>query len=218
MRPSASSTRGSREPAPGRTRRCRRVQRARVLPATGRGRRPRGQHAGGHVHHGLTQRCNGHRLTDQPRGIAHEICHARIEPIRSNYWAVAPDSPTRASPTPPSPPPTRAVKARARIGLICTVVIVHIEVPFCARVRARHLDAAGPGATPRCLNGYADSRRRTSPPNMVEIRSSIFLCLRWSPRMGAVSIRHEAEQNGDCVPERSTPEYGIRPLARRPRL
>ena len=127
------------------TRRCRRVQRSRVLPTTDRGPRPRGQHAGGHVHHGITQRCYGHRLTDQPRGIAHEICHARIEPLRSTYGAVAPESPTRASPTPPRLPPTRVATARGRIGPSRTVVIVHIKLPVCAHVRARHSLRLGPG-------------------------------------------------------------------------
>src|SRR6266536_3357831 len=64
----------------------------------------------------------------QPRGITHAIGQGRIEPLRSPYWAVAPGSPTRASPTPPRPPPTRVATARARIGLSCTVVIVHIEL------------------------------------------------------------------------------------------
>lgn len=213
MGPFPPSTRGSLEPAPVRTRRCRRVQRSRVPPTTGRGPRPRGQHAGGQVDHGRTHRCHGHRLTDQPRGIAHEIWHARIEPLRSTYWAVAPDSPTRASPTPPSPPPTRVAKTGAWIGLICTLVIVHIEIPFCARVRSRHLDAAGPGAAPRCLTGYADSPRRTSPEKSRKNRSSVFLCLRCSPRIGAVSIRYDVEPKGHGVPERSTPEDGTRPLA-----
>ena len=190
------------------------MQRSRILPTTGRGRRPRGQHAGGQVHHGRTQRCHGHRLTtDQPRGIAQEICHARIAPIRSTCWAAAPDSPPRASRTPARPPPTRAAKARARIGLISTVVIVHIELPSCARVGSRHLDAAGPGVAPRCLTGYADSPRRTSPEISRENRLSVFLCRRWSRQMGAVSIRHGAEQQGHGVPERSTPEHGTRRLA-----
>ena len=141
---SPASTRGSLEPAAVRLR-CRRVQRPRGLPTTGGGPRPRGQHAGGHVHHGITQRCYGHRLTDQPRGIAHEICQARIEPLRSTYCAVAPESPTRASPTPPRLPPTRVATARGRIGPSRTVVIVHIKLPVCAHVRARHSLRLGPG-------------------------------------------------------------------------
>ena len=190
------------------------MQRSRVLPTAGGGPRPRGEHAGGQVHHGLTQRCHGHRLTDQPGCVAHQIGHARIKPIRSTCWAAAPDSPPRASRTPARPPPTRAATARARIGLISTVVIVHSELPSCARVGSRHLDAAGPGVAPQCLTGYADSPRRTSPEISPKNRSCAFLHLRWSPRMGAVSIRHDGEQQGHPVPERSTPEHGTRPLAR----
>ncbi len=125
--PSPPSTRGSLEPTAVRAR-CGRVQRSRSLPTTLRGPGPRGQHAGGHVQHGITQRCRGHRLTDQPRGSAHAIGHARIEPLRSPEWAVALDRPTRGSRTPPGPPPTRVATARSRIALICTVVIVHIEL------------------------------------------------------------------------------------------
>jgi len=173
--PSPPSTRGSLEPPPVCVRR-RRVQRPRVLPTTGRGPRRRGQHAGGHVQHGMTQRCRGHRLTNQPRGIAHEIGHARIEPLRSPDWAVALDSSTRGSRTPPRPPPTRVATARARIGLRCSVVIVHIELPFCARVRSYHLGAAGREATSWRLHRYADCRRRTSPQKLVKNLPSVFRC------------------------------------------
>lgn len=121
------------------------MQRSNILPTTRRGPRPRGQHAGGEVDHGHTDRCRGHRLTDQPRGIAHAIGHARIEPLRSTYWAVVAESPTWASPTPPRPPPTKVATARTRIVLSCTVVIDHLEFLSCACVGSRHPDAAGRG-------------------------------------------------------------------------
>jgi hypothetical protein len=98
------------------------------------------------------------------------------------------------------------------------VPVMHIELPFYARVGSRHLDAAGPGAAPRCLTGYDDSTRKTSPEIWRENRSCVFLCLRWSPRMGAVSIRHDVEQKGHRVPERSTPEHGPGRWPGRPRL
>lgn len=111
-----------------------------------------------------------HRLTDQPRGVAHEARQVRIDPARSRCGAVTPESPARASRTPPSPPPTKAAGARTEIGLICAVPIMHIELPFCARVGSRYQGAAGPGTAPQevgggylgYLLGYDGSTEKTS--------------------------------------------------------
>jgi hypothetical protein len=213
--PSAPSTRGSLEPPPVCVR-CRRVQRSRSLPTTRRGPRPRGQHAGGHVQHGITQRSRGHRLTDQPPDITHAIGHARIEPLRSTDWAVAPDSPTRASPTPPRPPPTRVATARARIGLRCSVVIVHIEL-LSALVSAHIISVPlGPGPRRGDFIDTPTPGRGASPQKLVKNRPSVFRCLCWSPQMRAVSGRHDMEPKGHSVPERSTPENSTRPRPGRP--
>jgi hypothetical protein len=151
VRPSPSRTRGSPEPPPVRVRR-RRTRRARVLPATGRRPRPPGQHAGGHVQHGITQRCVDHLLPRQALRVAHTVHQVRIELTRSRCGAVPPDSSARAARTPPRPPPARAAGARTAIGLIFALLIMHSELPFCARVDSRH----------RCLPGYDGSKEKTS--------------------------------------------------------
>jgi hypothetical protein len=152
VRPSASNTGGSREPAPVRRRRRRRMRRSRFLPATVWGHRPRGKHASGQVHRGITQRCVDHLLPRQSLRVAHEVRQVRIELNRSRCGAVTPENPARSSRTPPSP---RAAEARTEIGLICKGPIIHIALPFCARVGSCHNDAAGREAGPRDLTAHA---------------------------------------------------------------
>jgi hypothetical protein len=145
---------------------------SRVLPATGRGPRPRGKHAAGQIHQGITQRRGEDLLTRPSLRVAQNVRQVQIELTRSRCGAMTPEGPARAFATPPSLPRPRAAKARTAIGPICPSSILHIEIPFSARVDSR--DGS--------LQEYDGSRERNKPPKMIRKSCECFFWLRWQSK------------------------------------
>jgi hypothetical protein len=208
VRPFASSTEGSGEPAPVPTRRRRRMRRSRVLPVTGRGPRPRGKHAGGQVRHGIPQGCVDHLLPRQALGVAHNVRQVRIELNRSRCGAVTPESPARASRTPPSAPPTRAARERPAIALFCPVLIMHIGLPFSARVGSGH----------GCLLAYDGATEKTRHEIRFENCASHFCVCTGNRSQARCQSCMGWSRTDHSVPERPTPKHDTQSLTGRSRL